>query len=169
MADFSNRQLAEIITKTGEKISTNVLKERKIANELETTKVDLSKSIEEFKTHIANLSATSIKPDLSDLNKFYEENTAENIKRINSRLNVPNLIVYVWITSVVLFIISALMIWFFLKSKQEIINEYESDLKKGNKVIVPKENDILFKDMYNWFEKNPKTRDSFIQWRTKNK
>ncbi|WP_155246396.1 hypothetical protein [Elizabethkingia anophelis] len=34
MADFTNRQLAEIITQTAEKIQNNVLKERKIANEL---------------------------------------------------------------------------------------------------------------------------------------
>ena len=37
MADFTNRQLAEIITQTAEKINNSVLKERKIANELEET------------------------------------------------------------------------------------------------------------------------------------
>lgn len=169
MADFSNRQLAEIITKTGEKISTNVLKERKIANELETTKVDLSKSIEEFKTHIANLSATSIKPDLSDLNKFYEEKTEENIKRLNSRLNVPNLAIYVWLGSVLLFLCSGSFIYFSTKSKQEILTEYRQELTKEGKIIISKENNDLFNDMYQWFEKNPKTRNTFIQSRKRNK
>lgn len=169
MADFSNRQLAEIITKTGEKISTNVLKERKIANELETTKVDLSKSIEEFKTHIANLSATSIKPDLSDLNKFYEEKTEENIKRLNSRLNVPNLAIFVWLGSVLLFLCSGAFIYFSTKSKQEILTEYRQELTKEGKIIISKENNDLFNDMYQWFEKNPKTRDTFIQSRKRNK
>ena len=169
MADFSNRQLAEIITKTGEKISTNVLKERKIANELETTKVDLSKSIEEFKTHIAHLSATSIKPDLSDLNKFYEEKTEENIKRLNSRLNVPNLALYVWLSSLALFLLSAFMIWFFIKSKQDILTEYRQELSKEGKTIVLKKDELLFKEMLNWFDKNPNTRDKFIQSREEKK
>lgn len=167
MADFSNRQLAEIITQTGEKISINVLKERKIANELEITKKDLSKSIEEFKTHIMALNTISVKPDLSELNKFYEEKTAENIKRLNSRLSVPNIALYVWLSSLFLFLLSASMIWFNIKSKQDILSDYRENLEKENKVITTKEREKLLEDMMTFFEKNPKTKDAFIKSRSK--
>lgn len=169
MADFSNRQLAEIITQVGEKITQNVLKERKIANDLAITNENLSKNIEGLKSQVSDLKTTSIKPDLSDLNKFYEEKTAENIKRLNSRLNVPNLALYVWLSSLALFLLSAFMIWFFIKSKQDILTEYRQELSKEGKIIISKENNDLFNDMYQWFEKNPKTRDTFIQSRKRNK
>ena len=167
MSDFNNRQLAEIISQTAEKINSNVLKERKIANDIEQTSTKIEKHLENFSKEISKLQTTSIKPDLSDLNKFYEEKTAENIKRLNSRLNVPNLAIYVWLSSLALFLLSAFMIWFFIKSKQEILTEYRQELTKEGKVIISKENNDLFNDMYQWFEKNPKTRDTFIQSREK--
>lgn len=169
MSDFNNRQLAEIISQTAEKINSNVLKERKIANELEQTVSKFENTAADIQRHISELKSTSIQPDLSHLNKFYEEKTAENIKRLNSRLNVPNLALYVWLSSLALFLLSAFMIWFFIKSKQDILTEYHQELSKEGKVIILKENNDLFNDMYQWFEKNPKTRDAFIQSRKRNK
>ena len=165
--DFNNRQLAEIISQTAEKINSNVLKERKIANDIEATSTKIENHLANFSKQILQLQTTSIKPDLSDLNKFYEEKTEENIKRLNSRLNVPNLALYVWLSSLALFLLSAFMIWFFIKSKQEILTEYRQELSKEGKVIILKENSDLFNDMHQWFEKNPKTRDAFIQSREK--
>ena len=167
--DFNNRQLAEIISQTAEKINSNVLKERKISNDIEQTSTKIEKHLENFSKEISKLQTTSIKPDLSDLNKFYEEKTEENIKRLNSRLNVPNLALYVWLSSLALFLLSAFMIWFFIKSKQDILTEYRQELSKEGKIIILKENSDLFNDMHQWFEKNPKTRDAFVKWRSKNK
>ncbi|MDN5630133.1 MAG: hypothetical protein L0G38_11350 [Lactococcus sp.] len=169
MADFTNRQLAEIISQTSKEIGSNVLKERKIANDLAITNENLSKNIEGLKSEVSDLKTTSIKPDLSDLNKFYEEKTAENIKRLNSRLNVPNLAIYVWLSSLALFLLSAFMIWFFIKSKQDILTEYRQELSKEGKTIVLKKDELLFKEMLNWFDKNPNTRDKFIQSREEKK
>ena len=58
MADFTNRQLAEIITQTAEKINNSVLKERKIANELEQTVSKLQnekKYLQELERKIDNV------------------------------------------------------------------------------------------------------------------
>jgi hypothetical protein len=167
--DFNNRQLAEIISQTAEKINSNVLKERKIANDIEATSTKIENHLANFSKQILQLQKTSIKPDLSDLNKFYEEKTEENIKRLNSRLNVPNLAVFVWLGSVLLFFCSGAFIYFATKSKQEILTEYRQELTKEGKVIISKENNDLFNDMYQWFEKNPKTRDTFIQSSKRNK
>lgn len=167
--DFNNRQLAEIISQTAEKINSNVLKERKISNDIEQTSTKIEKHLENFSKEISKLQTTSIKPDLSDLNKFYEEKTAENIKRLNSRLNVPNLAIYVWLSSLALFLLSAFMIWFFIKSKQDILTEYRQELSKEGKTIVLKKDELLFKEMLNWFDKNPNTRDKFIQSREEKK
>lgn len=167
--DFNNRQLAEIISQTAEKINSNVLKERKISNDIEQTSTKIEKHLENFSKEISKLQTTSIKPDLSDLNKFYEEKTEENIKRLNSRLNVPNLALYVWLSSLALFLLSAFMIWFFIKSKQDILTEYRQELSKEGKTIVLKKDELLFKEMLNWFDKNPNTRDKFIQSREENK
>ena len=167
--DFNNRQLAEIISQTAEKINSNVLKERKISNDIEQTSTKIEKHLENFSKEISKLQTTSIKPDLSDLNKFYDEKTEENIKRLNSRLNVPNLALYVWLSSLALFLLSAFMIWFFIKSKQDILTEYRQELSKEGKTIVLKKDELLFKEMLNWFDKNPNTRDKFIQSREEKK
>ena len=167
--DFNNRQLAEIISQTAEKINSNVLKERKISNDIEQTSTKIEKHLENFSKEISKLQTTSIKPDLSDLNKFYEEKTEENITRLNSRLNVPNLALYVWLSSLALFLLSAFMIWFFIKSKQDILTEYRQELSKEGKTIVLKKDELLFKEMLNWFDKNPNTRDKFIQSREEKK
>ena len=74
MADFTNRQLADIISVVAEKISKaiseNLTKSETVVAGL-GGKIDLLKS-------------TVLKPDLSEVNSFYETQTAENIKRINS-------------------------------------------------------------------------------------
>lgn len=165
MADYNNRQLAEIISQVSEKISSNVLKERKIANELEKTSKNIESHIEFLKEQILELKETSIKPDLSNLNEFYKEKTSENIKRLNSRLKVPNLTIYTWLISVLLFLCSGIFIFLSVQSKQEIISEYELKLNKEGKVIMLKGNKELFEEMDTWFGKNPKAKQNFIDWR----
>lgn len=168
MADFSNRQLAEIITQTSENIQSNVLKQRNIATDLEKTESKLSTTIDSINSKIDKLNQTEIKPDLSHLNKFYEEKTAENIKRVNSRLSVPNLAVYIWLSSVGLFLLSGLFLWFSTKSKQDIISNYQDELLKEN-AVLPREEKVLYEDMREWFKLNPKTKDIFVDWRSKKK
>jgi len=159
MADFTNRQLAEIITQAAEKIQNNVLKERKIANEL-------SGVAEKIESQISKLVQTSIEPDLSKINSFYEKKTEENIKVINSRLKVPNLMLYVGLGSVALFILSAFCLYLAyssaFKTKQDIISEYQEELLK-EKVIISKDEKVLLDDMTQWFLKNPKNKEKFIQ------
>lgn len=59
------------------------------------------------------------------------------------------------------------MIWFFVKSKQEIISDYNSKLVKEGKVITTQESKILLDDMILFFDKNPKTKKLFIKERGK--
>ncbi|MDV4026122.1 hypothetical protein CMT52_17460 [Elizabethkingia anophelis] len=159
MADFTNRQLAEIITQAAEKIQNNVLKERKIANEL-------SQVAEKIESQISKLEQTPIEPDLSKINSFYEGKTKENIKVVNSRLKVPNLILYLCLGSVALLVISAFCLYLayssVFKTKQDIISEYQTELLK-EKAIIPKDQKVLLEDMTNWFFKNPKNKEKFIQ------
>jgi len=161
MADFTNRQLAEIITQAAEKIQNNVLKERKIANEL-------SQTAEKIESQISKLESTSIEPDLSKINSFYETKTEENIKVVNSRLKVPNLILYIGLGSTALLIISAFCLYLAyssaFKTKQDIISKYQEELLK-EKAIISKEDKVLLEDMTNWFLKNPKNKNSFLQYR----
>ncbi|MDV3950594.1 hypothetical protein CMT75_18930 [Elizabethkingia anophelis] len=161
MADFTNRQLAEIITQAAEKIQGNVLKERKIANEL-------SLVAEKIESQIFKLESTSIEPDLSKINSFYEEKTEENIKVVNSHLKVPNLILYFGLGSVILLIISAFCLYLAyssaFKTKQDIISEYHEELLK-EKAIISKEDKLLLEDMTQWFMKNSKNKNSFLQYR----
>ena len=175
MADFTNRQLAEIITQTAEKINNSVLKERKIANELEETVSKLQnekKYLQELERKIDNIKSTSIKPDLSELNSFYESRTEENIKRLNSRLKVPNLSLYVWLSSLAMLIISFFTLYLAYSkaftAREEIQEQYRSELLKEN-VIVPIERDRLLKDMDQFFRKNPITKDKFVEWRAEKK
>jgi hypothetical protein len=168
MADYSNRQLAEIISQSAEKISSNVLKERKIATELSETVFRLEREVTQLEYKIVELKTTRIEPDLSHLNSFYESRTEENIKRLNSRLKVPNLSLYVWLSSVAMLIISFL-VFFFTYSKTsetraETQKEYKEQLLKNN-IILSKENAELLKDMDLFFKNNPKAKDKFVQWR----
>ena len=168
MADFTNRQLAEIITQTAEKINNSVLKERKIANEIEQTVFKFEKEVTQLEYKIVELKTTRIEPDLSHLNSFYESRTEENIKRLNSRLKVPNLSLFLWLSSVVMLIISFL-VFFFTYSKTsetraETQKEYKEQLLKNN-IILSKENAELLKDMDLFFKNNPKAKDKFVQWR----
>ena len=175
MADFTNRQLAEIITQTAEKINNSVLKERKIANELEETVSKLQnekKYLQELERKIDNIKSTSIKPDLSELNSFYESRTEENVKRLNSRLKVPKLSLYVWLSSLAMLIISFFTLYLAygkaFTAREEIIELYRAELLKEN-AILPIKDKILFQDMLKWFEKNPKAKDKFVECRSNEK
>lgn len=166
MGDITNRQLAEIITMTAEKIQSNVLKERKIANDIENTVINLQNNIIDLDKRIDAINSARIEPDLSNINKFYEEHTRENVNRINSRLEVPNLSLFIWISGVVLFALSGVFFAYSMKAKQDIITEYRAELAK-DKVLITKEENKLFDDMHEWFVKNPKTRQIFVDWREK--
>jgi hypothetical protein len=171
MADFTNRQLAEIIAQSAQKINNSVLKEQKIANELEKIVSKLQnekKYLQELERKIDNIKSTSIKPDLSELNSFYESRTEENIKRLNSRLKVPNLSLYVSLSSLAMLIISFFTLYLAYSkaftTRDEIIEKYRAEILKEN-VIVPIERDRLLKDMDQFFRNNPKTKDKFVEWR----
>jgi hypothetical protein len=168
MADYSNRQLAEIISQSAEKISNSVLKERKIATEFEQTVLRLEKERGEIENKISELKATRIEPDLSSLNSFYESRTEENIKRLNLRLKVPNLSLYVWLSSLAMVIIGFFALYLAygkaFTARAEITEQYRTELLKEN-VIVPIERDRLLKDMDQFFRNNPKTKDKFVEWR----
>ena len=175
MSDFTNRQLAEIIAQSAQKINNSVLKEQKIANELEkiVSKLQNEKSsLQELDKKIDSLKTTSIKPDLSELNSFYESRTEENIKRLNSRLKVPNLNLYVWLSSLAMLIISFFTLYLAygkaFTAREEILEKYRADLLKEN-VIVPIERDRLLKDMDQFFRNNPITKDIFVEWRSEKK
>jgi hypothetical protein len=175
MADYTNRQLAQIIAQSAEKINNSVLKEQKIAGELEQTLSKLQNeknSLQELDKKRESLKTTSIKPDLSELNYFYENKTEENIKRLNSRLKVPNLSLYVWLSSLAFAIIGFLSLYLAYSkaftTREEILEKYRADLLKEN-VIVPIERDQLLKDMDQFFRKNPKTKDKFVEWRSNKK
>lgn len=161
MAEYTNPELAEIISKNVERINSNILKEEKIANEIEQAITQLEYKIVELKT-------IHIEPDLSYLNSFYKEKTEENINRLNSRLKVPNLSLYVWVSSFAMLILS-FSVFFFVYSKnseikEETQKEYKEQLLKDN-VIVSKENAELLKDMDLWFKSDPESTAKFMRWR----
>ncbi len=175
MADYTNRQLAQIIAQSAEKINNSVLKEQKIAGELDkiVSKLQNEKStLQELDKKIESLKTTSIKPDLSGLNSFYETKTEENIKRLNSRLKVPNLNLYVWLSSLAFVIIGFISLYLAYSkaftTREEIVEKYQADLLKEN-AIIPAQDHQLFKDMDQFFRKNPKTKDKFVEWRQNEK
>jgi hypothetical protein len=90
------------------------------------------KYLQELDKKIDSLKTTSIKPDLSDLNYFYESRTEENIKRLNSRLKVPNLSLYVWLSSIAMLIISFFTLYLAygkaFTAREKILEKYRADL-----------------------------------------
>lgn len=170
MADFTNRQLAEIIARSAEKINNSVLREQKITNQFSET-IDRLESERNFlQEKIKELKTTSIKPDLSDLNSFYEKKTEENIKRLNLRLKVPNISLSVWLSSVAMLIISFFALYLAYQkafsTRAEITEQYRADLLKEN-AIIPIEDKKLFEDMDKFFQKNKRTMDKFVESRGK--
>jgi hypothetical protein len=53
-------------------------------------------------------------------------------------------------------------------TKAEIQEQYREEILKEN-AIIPKKDKILFQDMLKWFEKNTKTKDKFVEWRSNEK
>jgi hypothetical protein len=92
-------------------INNSVLKEQKITNQFSETVERLEKERNFLQEKINDVKTASIKPNLSELNSFYEKNTEENIKRLNLRLKVPNINLYVWLSSVAMLIISFFVLY----------------------------------------------------------
>lgn len=161
MAEYTNQEIMEIITSNAEKIYSNVLKEERIANEIEQAITQLEYNIVELKT-------IQIEPDLNYLNSFYKERTEENIDRLNSRLKVPKLSLYIWLSSFTMLIISFGVLLFVYSKASETKaltqKEYKEQLLKNN-VIISKENAELLKDMDLWFKSDPQSTQKFIHWR----
>ncbi|PXW18025.1 hypothetical protein C8D70_101351 [Chryseobacterium sp. CBTAP 102] len=161
MAEYTNQEIMEIITSNAEKIYSNVLKEERIANEIEQAITQLEYNIVELKT-------IQIEPDLNYLNSFYKERTEENINRLNSPLKVPKLSLYIWLSSFTMLIISFGVLLFVYSKASETKaltqKEYKEQLLKNN-VIISKENAELLKDMDLWFKSDPQSTQKFIHWR----
>lgn len=129
---------------------------------------EIEQAITQLEHKIVELKTMRIEPDLSYLNSFYKEKTEENINRLNSRLKIPKLSLYVWLSSFVMLVLS-FSVFFFVYSKTaetktEIKKEYKQQLLKDN-VIVSKENAELLKDMDLWFKSDPESTSKFIHWR----
>lgn len=161
MADFTNRQLAEIISSTAINFKKSTDKIKASTNKLE-------EEMERLDDKIKALQEIDFKPDLSHINEFYREKTEENINRVNSRLKAPNLSIYLFASSVIFMLVSVFIIWNSIKSKQAIITEYHQELSK-EKVMLDKGTAELAQDVVQWLKDNPKAEKEFLQWRAKKK
>ena len=164
MADFTNRQLADVISMVAEKIHKDLSKYDQISKTIE---VNISKSGEinsGLDRKIEALKNTPIKPDLSEVNSFYETKTAENIKRINSKLSIPNVVLYTWLGVVALFLLSGCMLYLAYSTAIKTKTEYRAEFFKEN-TVLSKEDKKLFDDMHAFFLKNPKNKELFIKSR----
>lgn len=164
MADFTNRQLADIISVVAEKISKDLSKHDQVSKTIAGNLVESNKVISELDSKIEILKNTPIKPDLSEVNSFYETKTAENIKRINSKLSIPNVVLYTWLGVVGLFLISVSMLYLVYATAIKTKTEYKKEFFKKN-IVISKEDQKLFDDMHQFFYKNPKTKAMFIKSR----
>ena len=129
---------------------------------------EINDAITQLEYKIVELKTLKIEPDLSYLNSFYKEKTEENINRLNSRIKIPRLSLYLWMSSFAMLILG-FMVFFFVYSKTseakiEIQKEYKEQLLKNN-VIMSKENAELLKDMDLWFKSDPQSTNKFIHWR----
>ena len=164
MADFTNRQLADIISVVADKISKDLTKNEKVSKAIsenltksETVMAGLDRKIEVLKN-------TVLKPDLSEVNSFYETKTAENIKRINSKLSIPNVVLYTWLGVMILFLISSCMLLLAYNTTIKTKTEYRTEFLKEN-IVISKEDKKLFDDMDRFFSNNPKNKEVFIKSR----
>ena len=164
MEDFTNRQLADIISVVAEKISKDLSKHDQISKTIAGNLAESNKVIAGLDEKIEVLKSTVLKPDLSEVNSFYETKTAENIKRINSKLSIPNVVLYTWLGVVVLFLISAGMLLLAYNTAIKTKREYRAEFLKENN-IISKEDQRLFDDMHTFFLKNPKNKKAFIKSR----
>lgn len=164
MADFTNRQLADIISVVAEKISKDLSKNEKISKAISENLTKSETVVAGLDGKIEILKSTVLKPDLSEVNSFYETKTAENIKRINSKLSIPNVVLYTWLGVVVLFLLSACMLVLAYNTAVKTKTEYKTEFFKEN-IVLSKEDKKLFDDMDNFFSRNPKTKAMFIKSR----
>jgi hypothetical protein len=158
MENYTNSQIADIISQSAIRIENFVSK-------LEKENADIEFKIVELKTLL-------IEPDLTHLNSYYIEKTQSNIEQLNKKIKVPRLSLYVWGTSFLMFFASFIVFIFtFWKTDQLKIQtqkEYKEKLMK-NKVIISTENAKLLKDMDLWFKSDPESTGKFIRWRINNK
>lgn len=166
MADFTNRQLAGIISEVAEKIRKDLTKNEKVSKAISENLTKSETVVAGLEEKIAVLKNTVLKPDLSEVNSFYETKTAENIKRINSKLSIPNVILYTWLGVVVLFLLSACMLYLAYATAIKTKTEYKTEFFKEN-AVISKEDQKLFNDMHAFFLKNPKTKAVFVKSREK--
>ncbi len=164
MADFTNRQLADIISVVGDKISKDLKKNEYISKAISENLTKSETIVAGLNEKIEVLKKTVLKPDLSEVNSLYETKTAENIKRINSKLSIPNVALYTWFGALVLFLISASMLHLAYATAVKTKAEYRTEFFKEN-IIISKEKLQLFNDMDRFFSKNPKTKEIFIKTR----
>ena len=164
MADFTNRQLADIISVVAEKISKDLSKHDQISKTIAGNLVESNKVISGLDSKINTLKNIPIKPDLSEVNSFYETKTAENIKKINSKLSIPNVVFYTWLGVVVLFLLSGCMLYLAYATAIKTKTEYKKEFVEEN-IVISKEDQKLFDDMHAFFLKNPKTKEIFIKSR----
>lgn len=160
-----------------ERFSKEVDTIRQILEKKQDTELSVKQETENLRKELGNLynlpkmmddkisefRNTQIKPDFSHFNKLYEEKTEENIKRLNSRLKVPNLAIYLYIILPFFVAVPALMLWDAMKSKQEIIDDYHANLLKNNVLITKNEMNEV-KNIYQWLRENPKEVRKFQNW-----
>jgi hypothetical protein len=164
MADFTNRQLADIISVVAEKISKDLIKNEKVSKAISENLTKTETVAAGLDGKIDGLKNTVLKPDLSEINSFYETKTAENIKKINNKLSIPNVVLYTWLGVVFLFLLSACMLYLAYATAIKTKTEYKKEFFKEN-IIISKEDEKLFDDMHQFFYKNPKTKEIFIKSR----
>lgn len=172
MEDYTNNQLAEIISRSLVQLKDGIQNQENIANKFENSVSKLEKENTEIELKILELKTLRLVPDLSHLNSFYKERTESSVEQLNKRIKMPKLSLYVWATSFIM-LITSFIVFFYTsyKTEQQSIEaqkQYKENLLKDN-VIISSENAKLLKDMDLWFKSDPQSIDKFIRWRNNHK
>ncbi len=126
----------------------------------------LSEISESLQSTAQSLDNVKVEFDYTDLEREVNRMESNFVKGINESLDNSIKITPFWQKSIfaLLFLLAISLIGNFyqFKTEKEIQDNF---VKEQGYKQINQEDKILFDDMLNWFENNPKTKKIFIDWR----
>lgn len=121
-------------------------------------------SLEKLLTEkVKEIQNTRLKPDLSGLNEYYQDKTAENVESIKNALKVPNYNLISVGLSGFFMLVAIFFIFSNFKSEKKIRKEIlQEQIESG---LFFRESDRkLYRDMYQYLQDHEDVKDKFMEW-----
>lgn len=162
MADYTNRQLAQVIAGMSKELQEVALKNTKSVNDYRAISTNLGNKLEDIREALRELKNYEYKPDFNEINEVYRKATSEAVNEVNKGLKTSDFSFKLLLAGIGICLLGlGLVVWGFNKATENTETKAKEYAKANDLGFMSNEDIKKTKNMYNFIYGNKRLKQDY--------